>query len=312
MLLKRPIGYRARTQAARKLILQKILLVAILLTLLALIPALYLNLRNRGGNERRELRDFFETGAFEVSHAKSREMLEEAPLDFFLLTLNGYSAYQLAVAQINSYDTLSFLEECIISLRQAMLLRNSPPELYYVLGKAYYHKGEAYADLAVYYLEKARDASFTASDIPEYLGLSYAALGDYRSSIEAFSSALNASYDTSDVLLLSIAHSYMALEDYEASRDYLARSINVSRDSKIITTSRLLLAGILYEAGEFSSAEEEYNNILGESGENAEAYFMLGEIYLAQGETTRARAEWRRAIRTDAAYRPARARLNLQ
>ena len=315
MFSRRAVGYRASANAVRKRILQKILMTAILLTLLALIPAVYLNLRNGGGNVRRELRDHFESGDFELSYARSREILSENPLDYYLLTVHGFSAYQLAVAQISSFDTLSFLEESIWSLRKAMLLRESPPEVHYMLGKAYYHKGPAYADLAVNYLEKARAASFMAADIPEYLGLSYAAVRDYRSSIEAFTLALSGDYSRrvypSDVLFLSIARSYMALEEYELSKAYLIRCIDISRDSKTITTSRLLLAGIMLDAGDLEGAETEYLRILEEHGENAEAFFKLGEIFLSRGDTTRARAEWRRALRVDPAFRPARDRLNL-
>jgi Tfp pilus assembly protein PilF len=48
-----------------------------------------------------------------------------------------------------------------------------------------------------------------------------------------------------------------------------------------------------------------------EGGENAEAHFQLGELYAGGGDSTRARAEWRRAVRIDPAHGPARTRLNM-
>jgi Tfp pilus assembly protein PilF len=52
-------------------------------------------------------------------------------------------------------------------------------------------------------------------------------------------------------------------------------------------------------------------DILGEAGENAEARYQLGELYALQGETARARAEWRLALRADPAHLKARSRLSL-
>ena len=303
----------------RKRIFQKSLLAAIILIFLSLLPAVYIKLKGRGSGERRELQELFESGTFETAYNKCRDMLKEKPLDFFILTIHGFSAYQLAIAQINSFDTLSYVDECIWSLRKALLLRDSSPDgrIYYVLGKAYYYKGSGYADLAVRYLEKARGAGYKAGDIPEYLGLAYAAIRDYRSSVAAFALALKGEdgrteSGPSDVLLLSIARSYIALDEYEPARAYLVRCLDTSKDSRTIAAARLLLGGILLKAGDLSGAEAEYVKVIEENDEYAEAHYQLGELYASGGDSTRARAEWRRAVRIDPAYGPARSRLNLQ
>jgi len=301
----------------RKRIFQKAILAVILLLLLLLVPVVYFKQKGTGGNERKELRDSFESGNFEISYNQSGEMLREKPLDSFLLTVHGFSAYQLAIAQINSFDTLSYINDCIWALRKALLLKenSSDGRVFYVLGKAYYYKGSGYADLAINYLEKARTVAYRAADIPEYLGMAYASIKDFRSSVAAFAMALTGEgtfgSEPSDILLLSIARSYLALEETEPGQAYLIRCLETSKDSKIITTARLLLAGILFKNGEFQDAESEYLKIIDESGENAEARYQLGELYASSGDTTRARAEWRRAIRIDPAHAAARRRLNL-
>jgi tetratricopeptide (TPR) repeat protein len=297
----------------RKQIIKKTLLAALILVILCLLPLFFLKLRGRGGNERNELRGFFESGMFETAYTQSKELLNEKPLDYFLLTINGFSAYELAVAQINSFDTLSYIDNCIWSLRKALLSRegSSDGRLFYVLGKAYYYKGSGYADLAVKYLEKARSVEYWAPDIPEYLGIAYAAVRDYRSSVAAFTLALSEA-NPSDILLLSIARSYIALEEYEPARAYLVRCQEVSKDSKNIAAARLLLGNILIKTGDIPGAEAEFLKALEENSENAEAHFQLGEIYAMGGDTTRARAEWRRAVRIDPAHGPARGRLNIQ
>ena len=298
----------------RKQVFQKVLLAAIVLIFLSLLPAVYFRVRERSGNERRELSAFFESGEFERAHAQSMEMLRERPMDFFLLSINGFSAYQLAIAQINNFDMLSYINNCIWSLRKAMLLREgaSDGRIFYVLGKAYYHKGTAYADLAVKYLEKARAAGFRAADIPEYLGLAYAAIRDFRSSVAAFALALTGQgAGPSDVLLLSIARSYLGLEEVEAAKAYLIHCLEVSRDSRTIAAARLLLGNILFDTGDIPGAETEFLRVIEENGENAEARYLLGVLYDSVGDITRARAEWRRALRIDPAHGPARRRLNL-
>ena len=112
-------------------------------------------------------------------------------------------------------------------------------------------------------------------------------------------------------MLLSIAKSYLALEETELGQAYLVRCLETSKDSRTTIAARLLLAGILYKNRNFSEAEAEYLKIIEENGENAEARYQLGELYASIGDPTRARAEWRRAIRIDPAHGAARRRLNL-
>jgi tetratricopeptide (TPR) repeat protein len=283
--------------------------------------------RSRFGNERKELLEYWNAGSFDRVFSASASALASRPLDYVLLTLHGFSAYQLGIAQINSSDTLRFIDECVRTLRKALLLKGGRDDgrVFYVLGKAYCYKGPAYADLAVLYLEKARAAQYQAGDIPEYLGLSYAKLRDYRGSVAAFSQALEPAYPAgdgapensgeaagpSDVLLLSIARSYAALEEPEAAQAYLLRCIEVSRDVNTRVAARLLAAEILGKSGDAAGAEAQYAAVLEEAGENAEARYQLGELYAAGGDMTRARAEWRRAYRLDPAHTRVRARLGI-
>lgn len=296
----------------RKRIFKRVLFTALILVFLAFLPSAYFRLRGRQAAEYRQLRDLFESGAFEAAYTQSGEMLKEGPLDSLVLTIRGFSSYQLAIAQINSFDTISYVDDCIWSLRKALLDGENSRDggIFYVLGKAYYYKGSGYADLAVEYLEKARGASYNAADIPEYLGLAYAAVKDYRGSVAAFTLAMNGETEPSDILLLSIARSYEALGEMDFARAYLLRCLEISRDSKTVSAGRMLLGNVLAKAGDTSGAEAEYLQVIKESGENAEAHFQLGELYALGGDTTRARAEWRRALRLDPAHGPARSRLN--
>jgi len=296
-----------------------------------------LHVRNNVGNERRELLQIWNDGNYGLAYETSRNALLNNPVDYFLLTINGFSAYQMGISQIINQNTQHFINECIFSLRKALIHKESAEDgrVYYVLGKAYSYKGGEYADLSVKYLEKARNLSYQAADIPEYLGLAYAAqaeklaaeaekladsydsrlkqaaLGYYRSSVEAFSLAFNADKPPSDNLLLSIARSYIAMEEYSTAYGYLQRCVDISPDSRSVVVSRFLLAEIYAANGDYSGAESQYLSILSESGENAEVRFQLGEMYFLLGDTTRARAQWRLAYRQDPSHAKARARLNI-
>ncbi|MDR1899495.1 MAG: hypothetical protein LBQ55_05770 [Treponema sp.] len=293
--------------------------------MVSILLILFVGWKNRLGNEKRELLDLWSGGDYDACARLSGMRLQDKPLDYFLLTIHGFSAYQLGIVQINSNDTLSYIDESIWSLRKALLHKAGAGDgrVYYVLGKAYYYKGTGYADLAVKYLEKARELAYGAEDIPEYLGLAYAAVRDYRSSVAAFSLALDqpgkADEDAaggtgggiSDVLLLSIARSYLALDELESARAYLVRCVEGTMDSTVRIAARFLLGEILGKTGDSEGAEAQYMIILEESGENAEARYQIGELYAARGDTTRARAEWRRAVRADSAHAKARVRLNM-
>ena len=246
-------------------------------------------------------------------------------MDAFFLTIHGFAAYQMAQAQVHNAGALDYIDECIWSLRRVLLGRNADRDgrIRYVLGKAYYARGPEYADLAVKYLEEAREARYGAGDLPQYLGLAYAAIREYRKSVEALTASLDSTLDNSgdsnaddgggegsDLLLLFIAQSYMVLEEWDAARAYLIRCAETSRDEEMIRRARVLLGKALLGSGDTDGAAAVFEAALEEGGENAEAAYELGEIYASRGETTRARAAWRRAVRSDPNFAPAKARLN--
>jgi len=264
------------------------------------------------GVDRGELLALWEAGSFAEARLLAAGGLASRPLDYFLLTMAGFSAYQLGVSQVSGLRAAAYFDECVRALRKAMLLREAEGDgrLFYVLGKAYFHKGDGFADSAVRHLERARALGHPASDIPEFLGLAYAAIGDYESSVIAFAEALEASRPSA-LLLISIAESYAALGELEKARAYLVRSVGVSVDSRATLRARLFLADVLRALGDADGAIAQLSGVLAESGENAEARFQMGEVFALQGDVVRARAEWRRAVAADPAHMGARARLSI-
>jgi tetratricopeptide (TPR) repeat protein len=318
--------YNYRSYIRRKRLIFSVVTLAVIGAVTAAVVQSAGRITGAARGERKDLLRFWESGSYNEVYDRSQTALGSRPLDYFLLTMHGFSAYQLGISQINSLNAEHYFDDCVKSLRKALLLKSSLNDgrLYYVLGKAYSYKGESYADLSVKYLEKAERLSYNAADIPEYLGLAYAAVGDYRSSVAAFAEALvmqdqgkeGASDENSPggrpsgLLLLSIARSYFALGEFEQAQAYLQRCIEVSPDSRTVLSARLLLSEVLQKAGDSNGAKRQLMDILMDAGENAEAHYQLGELYALQGETTRARAEWRLALSTDPAHLKARTRLS--
>jgi len=300
----------------RQIYLQKkIFHAAVLIIILTgIVTSIFIVLRvkNSVTNEKQELLRIWNEGNYEKAYEISKNALIKNPVDYNLLTIHGFSAYQLGISQINRQNTLVFIDESIFSLRKALLHKEASYDgrIFYVLGKAYGYKGTEYSDLAVKYLEIA-SRLYDAKDIPEYLGLAYAAYGDYRNSVASFSLAFSSDKPPSDSLLLSIARSYIAMEEYNMAAGYLNRCIEISPDSKSVIIARFLLAEIFRLTGDYDSAEKQYLKILNDSGENAEVHYQLGELYNVKGDTTRARAEWRLAYRQDPTHAMTRARLSI-
>jgi tetratricopeptide (TPR) repeat protein len=274
----------------------------------------FFGVKFREAGNKKNILGYWEQGLWIEAYETSKSALASKPMDVFFLTINGFAAYQTAMAQINNTGSLEFIDVCIWSLRKALLGRNTDKDgrIRYVLGKAYYVKGPDYADLSVRYLEEAKSAAFNAGDLNEYLGLAYAVIQDYGKSIEALTASLDSTGkdENSDILLMRIAQSYMGLEEWERAKTYLFRCINASRDTGLVLEARLQLGKVLRNSEDLDGAVAVFESVLEESGEIAEAAYELGEIYASRGDMIRARAAWRRARRADPNFAPVLLRLN--
>ncbi|MDR2194548.1 MAG: tetratricopeptide repeat protein [Treponema sp.] len=275
------------------------------------------HIREKFVNDRISAQELWESGAYKDIFDISGTILEETPLDYEMLILRGFSAYQLALAQITISDKAVYIEKSIQYLRKALLVKTTIMDgaIQYVLGKAYYGKGAEYAGLAVQSLEFAKQMGFSGDDMNEYLGIAYAALRDYRMSVAALTEALNSPRGEghfSDALLLSIANSYIALDDFNMAIAYLMRCLDISKDDNAKRLVRFKLGDIYFKQEDYSAAENQYTAILKDFGENADSHYWLGEINAARNNQIQARAEWRKAVQIDPTHRSARSRLTLR
>ena len=235
---------------------------------------------------------------YQMVYEQGKIFLQDKPYNNTALTYYGYACFYLAVSQIDNYRAQEYLDECINNLRLAMYdaSKSLLPQLQYMLGKAYFYKNTVttyyYADLAIKYLNLAKQNGYVADDISEYLGLSYASLGMTMESIGAFTEALIVR--ESDSLLLSIGEQYYKAGQIDAAKQYLFRIIDNSSNDEIILKCKLLLGNIYIDTNEIDKALEQFNDVIKTNDDSADAHYGLGLIYEKQDNLVAARAEWRK------------------
>jgi len=229
-------------------------------------------------------------------------ILSKKPLQNTARTFRGYSAFFLAVSQTDNTAAQSYLDDSINNLRVALMngKKSAKGQVEYMLGKAYFYKDSTasyyyYADLAVKFLVAAIADNYKANDISEYLGLSYAALGKSKESIEAFTEALLVR--ESDTLLLAIAEQYYKSGTGSAAKQYLYRVNTISKNEDILMKSHYLLGQIYIDEGNLADAQKEFETILEKNENYADAHYGLGVLYEKQGDLVKARSEWRKCLR---------------
>lgn len=203
----------------------------------------------------------------------------------------------------------ALLATAVASLRRALLdtrIAAAEPAAQYALGKAYFHKGYFYYDLAVRYLEGALALGHDGADTYEYLGLAYTELGDPRG-LDYFRHAL--ARQPYDLLHLRMAAMLADRDDPQGARDNLIRAIRLADDPAVEQRARYELGAVYRTLDEPASAEEQYLAIIAADDRAADAHFYLGEIYAEQGDPDRARAAWRAAQRLAPGHRRAIERL---
>ncbi len=247
--------------------------------------------------EQKAILELWKQKNYDTLIANTEARLQKKPMDPFYLTFNGFAHFYKGINQPTTEQKIQEMDKAIVSLRRAKLNNHLPleGEINYVLGKAYFHKGVAFSDLSVRYLEESIQKGYLGADTYEYLGLGYTNLSDLENALKYFQKALES--NSSDLLLLTIAQTYYQLGDKTKAEEYLMRSINKSQDPSIEQKARYLLGDIYFQNKEYLKAEEQFQKILALNTQHADANYYLGEIYAALGDSVKARSFWRKAVR---------------
>jgi tetratricopeptide (TPR) repeat protein len=253
--------------------------------------------------------ELWNNGSYDEILQNSREQLKRTPLEAGMLIFSGFANFHKGVAEDTIEKKLPLINETVIDLRKALLLPNVPlqPEIHYILGKAYFHKGKYYADLAILHLLKAQQMGYSASDMNEYLGLSYSLVARFSDASTYFLKAVEST--PSDLLFWTLGQTYFQMQRYDDAVKYLRQAIDKTKSKPLEQRCRFLLGEIFTKTKQFDLAQVEYQTILDKNPNSADAHFYLGEIALAQGNKDLARSEWRRAFKIDPLHFNANQRL---
>jgi len=269
----------------------------------------FLGARGAGAPSQVNILELWNSGDYDDILANATEQLKKDPLDQGALIFSGFAAFHKGVAEATVEKKLPLINESIVALRKALLLPNVPlkPQIHYILGKAYFHKGKFYADLAINHLLEARNLGYDASDMNEYLGMAYSLVSRFDAASGFFLKAVEKT--PSDLLLWTLGQTYFQMQRNDDAVHYLTMAIDKTKDRGLEQRCRFLLGEIYTQMKQYSQAQSQYETILDKNPNSADAHFYLGEIALAQGSKDEARAEWRKAFKIDPLHFNANQRL---
>ena len=288
------------TQAIYSKLLLKILLIASFLLLIGLSAFLLRYLKgSKDVPSIREIYDDWQTSSYTSVYLKSARLLQDTPFNPELLSFNGFASYYIYVSENEDATTLSYLENAIMSLRQAFHFADAKdkPKIAYILGKAYYQKGEYYADLSLKYLEIAEKSQEQFEDLQEFKGMASLSLGNFENAIISFTQALKET--SSPFLLYVVGETYMKMQDFQNAKQYFFQTITKTQDEILQLKCRYQIGVILFDEGDFEGAKREFYAILEKNEMSAEAHYGLGLVFEKEGELVKARSEWRRALKAN-------------
>ncbi|AFG37562.1 tetratricopeptide repeat protein [Spirochaeta africana] len=246
---------------------------------------------------------------FAAAYDHSQTALSQTPLDTDYLVLNGFAGFYHGIEQPDQSDAHLVLEQSVQSLRRAVLLTPSQyhPELHYVLGKAYFHRGQFYYDAAIRHLTQAHELDYAADDLFEYIGLAATRLEQFDTGVTWLTKALEKRF--TPLLSLNLAEALFQAGRYTEAVTYAEQTVAAADDQLLITEASLLVGKSRLEQEDFDGAIRHFSDMIAEGKDVAEVRYWLGETYYQKGEPIQARAEWREAVRLDSQHAPAAERL---
>lgn len=245
-------------------------------------------------------------------YTKTAQILEKRPMDGTALALHGFAAYYLFAEQTDVSTGQRYLTAAIVHLRKAMYLTKEAdlPKVAYVLGKAYYQHGYYYTDLAVKYLDQAYAGGMETGDLAEFRGMAASLLGDTDKAIEAFTQAL--AVNPSDFILYATAENYKKKGDMQNAKLYFFETIKKTNDAVLGLRCRNQLGLLFLAEGQYEEALKQFQHVLEQDMNSADAHYGMGLVYEAQGNMVKARFQWRSAVRLNPMHAQACEKLHIK
>jgi tetratricopeptide (TPR) repeat protein len=233
---------------------------------------------------------------------RAEQVIESAPFDPQALTFGGFGHFYMGVDALEDNEQQFHLERSVQLLRKANLLERAPlaAERDYVLGKAYFHKGDQYMDLAISKMEDSLAAGYDAPDSRSYLALAYAGTNAYEESAVWFERAMEDAEERENLsdlnaLRVRAAESYSAIGEYQRAETLLRAAIDSLDDEFLRLMARNRLAEVFIDSERLNEAESFIESTLDQYPESADAHYYLGVVFHMTDRPVEARAAWRTA-----------------
>ncbi|MBN2617665.1 MAG: hypothetical protein JXR64_05060 [Spirochaetales bacterium] len=225
------------------------------------------------------------------------EVLETNFLELNYLFFHGISNFYLGISQISLEMKIPLINQSIVSLRKAFILADGDLEgdIAYVLGKAYYYKGENYSDLTIKYLDIALEEGYLGKDIYEFKGLAYYELGQYRKSINEFEFLPEERHSPEINYIISKA--YGQIGEYNKQEKYLLEILDNSSQINVKLDSRLDLSKLYFNDGNYNKAIDQVNEILKIRADDFDAALILSKSLFLIGNESEAKKILRKLLK---------------
>ncbi|TVQ25572.1 MAG: tetratricopeptide repeat protein [Spirochaetaceae bacterium] len=265
---------------------------------------------NRTGIDRGEIETLWDRREFFELIRLTDDLLAADPLDVDALIFRGLAGYYGAASDIDLENRDELIRDSIRYLRRARTLSGErlSAEIHFVLGLAYYEQGRHFADLAVDHLNQAVELGVDNASVYEFLGLSYERLYDRDRAINNL--LLAADRAPRDISFLAVAERLVENNQASEALPHLHRVISESDEPRLVHQARFILGQIELSEARYEQAEEQFQAVLQDDPNSADAHFYLGELFDAMGDGVRARAQWRNALQIDSGHAAALRRLD--
>ena len=223
--------------------------------------------------------------------------LARYPMDDVSMTLRGLARFYIAMDLVQPEEVQEKLVESVQDLRRVLLLTapQLEPQVRYVLGKAYFHRGAFFYDAAIEELHRARMAGIEQLDLLEYLALAYRENGEVAEAIRYFREAVDMAGE--DIHRLSLADLLILQGSYGQADALLVAVTDQTADVTLLQHGLLSLGRSYRAQGRNEEALQVFERVFTVNDTSAEARFQMGETHLAMDRGDRARFEWREALR---------------
>lgn len=197
----------------------------------------------------------------------------------------------VGIASINAGDYGGALKE----LLRAQQLDPKNHEINYYLALAY--QGKGYCEQAIVECNEAIRKKRDYSEAYNLLGTLYLNQGNYDRALSCFKKALeNVTYETPAVALYNLGRTYQRMKSYDEALARLQEAVVKDFRGEMLPLIEFTMGEVNYERGAFERAIVHFKRTIDIAPLFADAYYLLGESYLRQGDRQGAMEAWNKVI----------------